>query len=543
MATTPLTPDLTVILPVFIAFFGVFIFLGFYASRWRKGDLSGIFEWGIAGRRLGWFTAFFLFGADWYTAFSILSVPSSVFTLGAFGYMAVTYQAMVFAFCMLVLPRLWNKSKEKGYLTLGDTIKGETGSRVLAIFFALVGIGALIPYIALQIVGLQSVLVAMFFNTAYAATKSGVSNLQEIALIIAFIILAAFTFTSGLRGATLGSIFKDILVWISLIALVVIAITAVGGFAHAFSVAGKPSAPPPGSNFVSFSPLASMAFSTSMLGTALSYVAWPHNVNNTYATQSRKNLKFGLALAVAYAIPLFLADTLGVIVNEVPGASAILNSGQFNVGFKGILTIPAMALAEFNGNAPWFAAIILVGVFIGGLVPAAIMAIAQGNLLARNVIKEFKPNLSSKAEASIAKWSSAVFKFAAIGVVAAVPPSYNVQFYYFAAAMVIQGIPAIYFILFTNWFRNGALLTGGVVGVALSIFYTFAANKFAFPLTTTIYPALGPAINANSPWTFYVGVIGLGVNLVIVLVGSAIINAVRPRAAAVVASRVAASPP
>ena len=534
MATT-ISPDLALILPVFIAFFAAFIFLGFWGARWRKGDLGGIFEWGIAGRRLGAFTAFFLFGADWYTAFSILSVPSSVYTLGAFGYMAVTYQAMVFAFTILVLPRLWTKAKEKGYLTLGDTIKGETGSKVLSILFALVGIGALIPYIALQVVGLQGVLVAMFYGLA------NTGQLQNIALVIAFVILAAFTFTSGLRGATLGSIFKDILVWISLIAMVVVAFTAVGGFANAFAHAAAPAKPPAASNFLQFNPLLNIAFSTSMLGTALSYVAWPHNVNNTYATQNTKNLKLGLSLAILYAIPLFLADTLGVIVSQVPAAANLLKS--FPLGFQGILVIPAMALAEFQGNYSWFAAIILIGVFVGGLVPAAIMAIAQGNLLARNVVKEFKPNLTGKGEAQIAKWSSAVFKFTALGVVFLIPPTYNVQFYYFAAAFVIQGIPTTYFILFTRWFRNAALLAGAAVGLVASLYFTLAANNFAFPLTTTIYPAAGVAIKANSPYAFYVGIIGLALNLVIAVVGSAIINAVKPRQAATIAPPMPAARP
>ncbi len=521
MAASTIVPNLNVILPVFIGLFVVFIALGFLGSRWRKGDLSGIFEWGMAGGRLGAFTAFFLFGADWYTAFSILSVPSSIFTLGAFGYMAVTYQAMVFAFTILVLPRLWTKAQEKGYLTVGDTIKGETGSRALSIVFALVGIGALIPYIALQIVGLQGVLVAMFYGLGNS------TELQEIGLVVAFVVLAGFTFTSGLRGATLGSIFKDILVWISLLALVAIAFGAVGGFGNAFAHATKPAAPPAGSNFISFNPLLSIAFSTSMLGTALSYVSWPHNINNTYATQSRKNLKIGLSLAIFYAIPLFLADTLGVIVTQNAAANSLLSS--FPASFKGILVIPAMALAEFNGSAPWFAAIVLIGVFVGGLVPAAIMAIAQGNLLARNVVKEFKPNLTPKGESRIAKWSSAVFKFTALGVVFLIPPTYNVQFYYFAAAFVIQGIPTIYFVLFTKWFRNEALLAGAAVGLAASLYFTLAANKFAFPLTTTIYPAPGVALAAGSPFAMYVGAIGLALNLAIVIVGSAIMNATRPR--------------
>ncbi|MHB8568005.1 MAG: sodium:solute symporter family protein [Nitrososphaerales archaeon] len=529
-----ISPNLAQILPVFIGLFLVFIILGFLGSRWRKGDLSGLFEWGLAGRRLGAITAFFLFGADWYTAFSILSVPSSVYALGAFGYMAVTYQAMVFTFAILVLPRLWGKSRDKGYLTASDAIKGESGSRALSILFALVGIGALIPYIALQIVGLQGVLVAMFYGLG------NTTELQEIGLVIAFIVLAAFTFTSGLRGATLGSIFKDILVWISLIALVVIAFTAVGGFTGAFSHLaniGGAKTPSKIGSYTAFNPLLSLSFSTSMIGTALSYVSWPHNINNTYATQSVKKLKIGLSLAILYAIPLFLADTLGVIVTQVPAANNLLLS--FPLSFRGILVIPAMALAEFNTSAPWFAGIILVGVFVGGLVPAAIMAIAQGNLLARNVVKEFKPNLTPKGEARIAKWSSAIFKFTALGVVFLIPPTYNVQFYYFAAAFVIQGIPAIFFSLFSKWFRKEAILAGAVVGLVFGLFLVFAANSFIFPFTTTIYPAPG---NLN-PFSMYFGTAALAVNLIIVFVGTAIMNSMWPRKKVAVSTPISSASP
>ncbi len=540
MAASTISPNLNEILPVFIVLFIVFITLGFLGSRWRKGDLSGLFEWGIAGRRLGPFTAFFLFGADWYTAFSILSVPSSVYSLGAFGYMAVTYQAMVFAFAILVLPRLWKKSAEKGYLTLGDTIKGETGSRALSIIFAVVGIGSLIPYIALQIVGLQGVLVAMFYGLANTVV------LQEIGLVVSFIVLASFTFTSGLRGATLGSIYKDILVWISLVALVAIAFTAVGGFAGAFSHLsniGGAAAPSKIGSYTAFNPLLSISFSTSMLGTALSYVAWPHNINNTYATQSTKKLKIGLSLAVLYAIPLFLADTLGVIVTQVPAANNLLLS--FPASFRGILVIPAMALAEFQGSSSWFAAVILVGVFVGGLVPAAIMAIAQGNLLARNVVKEFKPNLTPKGESQIAKWSSAVFKFTALGVVFLIAPTYNVQFYYFAAGFVIQGIPTIYFILFTKWFRNKALMAGAIVGLVGNLYFVLATNLFQFPLAnnTTIYPAPGTAIATGNPYAIYAGALALGLNLIVVLAGSAIMNAMRPRQPELLPAQAAARKP
>ena len=38
----------SVSITVFVALFAVFIFLGFYGSRWRKGDLKKLKEWGMA---------------------------------------------------------------------------------------------------------------------------------------------------------------------------------------------------------------------------------------------------------------------------------------------------------------------------------------------------------------------------------------------------------------------------------------------------------------------------------------------------------------
>src|SRR5215831_1445272 len=64
---------------------------------------------------------------------------------------------------------------------------------------------------------------------------------------------------------------------------------------------------------------------------------------------------------------------------------------------------------------PWFTGIALLGMFIGGLVPAAIMAISQANLLARNIIKEIRPHTSATSEIRITKISSTVFKFIALG--------------------------------------------------------------------------------------------------------------------------------
>ena len=76
---------------------------------------------------------------------------------------------------------------------------------------------------------------------------------------------------------------------------------------------------------------------------------------------------------------------------------------------------------------PWFTGIALLGIFIGGLVPAAIMAMSQANLLTRNIIKEIRPNTSASSEIRITKISSTVFKFVALGFVFTIPATYAIS--------------------------------------------------------------------------------------------------------------------
>lgn len=415
--------DLISMAAVFIALFIIFTILGFAGSRFRKADLNHIFEWGLAGRRLGAVLQFFLQGADWYTAYSILAVPSAVFASGAFGFFGVAYQAMVFTFAMVFVPKLWEWSRQKGYITGSDFIKDKFGSTALGIYTAAIGIVALIPYIALQIVGLQAVLATMLVGTASAQVAN------EIGLIIAFLILAGFTYTSGLRGATLGAVFKDVLVWISLIAVVTATLISIGGFGSAFS-----SAP---ANYITLNPSLAAAFTTSMLGVVFSAYLWPHNVNSSLGAQSTRRLRIAFALSILYAIPLALADLLGVAVQKVPDAVNFLN--QFPSSTRGLFVIPSLLVSLTPG---WFAGIALLGIFVGGLVPAAVMAIAQGNLIARNIAKELKPNLTTKGEADIAKWSSAIFKFVALALVFAIPATYAIQFYLVGAIIILQLFPA-----------------------------------------------------------------------------------------------------
>src|SRR5947207_5353834 len=181
---------------VFIFFFLLVTVLGFIAARWRRGNLDLLHEWGLAGRKFGTVVTWFLLGGDVYTAYTFIAVPALMFGAGALGFFALPYTIIVYPLVFLILPRMWAVAHKHNYITAADFVQGRYGNRWLTLAVAVTGIVATMPYIALQLLGLQVVIGAMGVGTG-----GGLAG--DIPLIIAFVILAAFTYTSGLRAPAL----------------------------------------------------------------------------------------------------------------------------------------------------------------------------------------------------------------------------------------------------------------------------------------------------------------------------------------------------
>src|SRR3954467_2980466 len=149
-------------LAVFIVLFGLVTVLGFLASRWRRAEsLDHLDEWGLGGRKFGGWITWFLLGGDLYTAYTFGAVPALLFGVGALGFFAVPYTIIVYPMVFLVAPRLWSVSHRHGYVTPADFVRGRFDSHPLALIIATPGIVATMPYIALQLVGIQAVLMAI----------------------------------------------------------------------------------------------------------------------------------------------------------------------------------------------------------------------------------------------------------------------------------------------------------------------------------------------------------------------------------------------
>src|ERR1700759_1968983 len=216
-----------------IVLFGVVTGVGFGAARWRRAaDMMHLNEWGLGGRGFGTFITWFLLGGDLYTAYTFIAVPALVFGSGSIGLYAVAYTIMVFPIVFIFLPRLWSVSRVHGYVTPADFIRGRYGSRGLALASAFTGILALMPYIALQLVGIQAVLTVMGVGAS-----SGNSFVRDLPLFIAFLVLAIFTYVSGLRAPALIAFIKDTLIYLFVIVAVFYIPTRLGGWSHIFGTA------------------------------------------------------------------------------------------------------------------------------------------------------------------------------------------------------------------------------------------------------------------------------------------------------------------
>src|SRR6266566_7617191 len=214
-----------VALAIFLFFFILVTVMGFFAARWKSGPVSEhLDEWGLGGRQFGTWITWFLVGGDFYTAYTVIAVPALVYTVGAYGFFALPYTIVVYPFVFMVMPVLWQRAKEFGYVTAGDVVHGQYGSRGLELAVAATGVIATMPYIALQLVGMTAALKALGLH-------------GEVPLAIAFIVLALYTYSAGLRAPALIAFVKDIMIYIVVLVAVALIPSKLGGYANVFASA------------------------------------------------------------------------------------------------------------------------------------------------------------------------------------------------------------------------------------------------------------------------------------------------------------------
>ncbi len=473
--------------------------MGFVAARWRAGNLHQLEEWALGGRRFGTIVSWFLIGGDIYTAYTFIAVPALVYGVGALGFYAVPYAAIAYPFGFLFLSRFWSVARVRGYVTAADFVRDRFGSRPLEVAVALTGILATLPYIALQVIGMKAVL--MHLGGAFAIGNG------DLALSIAFLLLAAYTFTSGLRAPAMIAFVKDTLIYGTVVAAIVIIPAKLGGWAHVFDVSAATLAARPKPGAILLSANLQVAYATMALGSCLALFVYPHSITSVLAAKSKAVVQRNMALLPIYSLMLGFLALLGYCAI----AANIRTTDTSSV-------IPTLLDTYFPG---WLSGAALAAIVIGALVPAAIMAIGSANLFASNIFGEFTPG-RAHADAHLSRLLTLALCAFALGFVIFVPTTYAINFQLLGGIWMVQIVPAFVLGLYTRKLHPLGLLLGWLAAMAAST--AIAAS--------TAVAGKGISVNVTLPLfghsiTVFVALYGLAINLVVAIAASLLLRLFR----------------
>ena len=495
-------------LTIFIVFFLAVTVLGFLASRWRRGaSLMHLDEWGLGGRSFGSWITWFLIGGDIYTAYTFVAVPALVFGAGAAGFFAVPYTVVVYPLIFLVVIRLWSVSHVRGFVTPADFVRSRFDSPTLALLVAITGIVATMPYIALQLVGIEAVLKTM-----------GVTG--EWPIIVAFVILAIYTYNSGLRAPALIAFVKDILIYLTIIVAVIVIPSKLGGWDAIFGAADAKFTAA-GSGGLTLAPAGQLQYATLALGSALALFLYPHSITGVLAAKNRDVLKRNMSALPIYSLALGFIALLGFMA---------IAAGTKPVGTDANTIVPRLFQDMFPS---WFAGVAFAAVGIGALVPAAIMSIAAANLFTRNIYKEYlKKDATPAQEAKVAKIASLLVKVGAVAAIIFIDPQFSIDLQLIGGVIILQTLPAVAVGLYTRWLHRGALVAGWVAGMAAGMAMLYNVPKLG-PGGVVVKQHWGGSnfalskLGLDTTWTIYAGFLSLLVNLLVAVVVTLVLRAMK----------------
>ena len=480
-------------LAIFLFFFALVTVMGFFAARWKSGPVGAhLDQWGLGGRQFGTWITWFLLGGDFYTAYTVIAVPALVYAVGAYGFFALPYTIIVYPFVFAVMPLLWTTAHAHGYVTAADVVHGTYNSRGLEFAIAITGIVATMPYIALQLIGMGVVIKAM-----------GLTG--ELPIVAAFIILALYTYSSGLRAPALIAFVKDIMIYIVVLVAVIVVPAKLGGYGAVFAAANEAFTAKGGDTGLILKPSQMLAYATLALGSALAAFMYPHTLTGIFASKSADTIRKNAVLLPAYTLLLGLIALLGYMAY----AAHIKVSSPNDV-------VPVLFKVLFPS---WFAGFAFSAIAIGALVPAAVMSIGAANLFTRNVWKSYiDPGISHAGEAAVAKIASLIVKLGALAFTLLLPTQYALDLQLLGGLWILQIFPALVFGLFTRWFRAEGLLLGWTAGILWGS-WTAWSNGLK-PLASI---SLG-----EGHYTFYVGLGALVLNVAVAAIGTVVLSRVSP---------------
>ncbi|HET9096887.1 MAG TPA: sodium:solute symporter family protein [Candidatus Baltobacteraceae bacterium] len=322
----------------------------------------------VGGRSFGALFLWILLAGEVYTSFTFLGAAGWAYGKGAPAFYILAYGTIGYIIGYFYLPEVWRIGKEKHLLTAPDFFQARYGSKTLTMGVAILQFLLIIPYVTLQLTGVQIVLTIAGYGH-YNAT---------VAVAAAFALIVIFTFTAGLHGAAWASVVKDSLVLGAVIfAGIVLPLHFFGSFGTMFDrVLGAsphwltlaPGTAPMGMNW----------YISTVLLTSIGFYMGPHSIAAVYSARDGNTIRRNAIFLPLYQLVLllvFLAGFTALVVSP---------------GLKGPAVDQSFLLVVQRYYPAWVLGVIAGAGCLAALLPASAQLLGASSVFAQNVIGQVR---------------------------------------------------------------------------------------------------------------------------------------------------------
>jgi SSS family solute:Na+ symporter len=411
---------------------------GLSAGVRRKMNLE---QWTVAGRGFGLIFVWLLMAGEIYTTFAFLGASGWAYSRGGPVLYVIAYLVLAYVVSFFILPEIWEVGRRFALHTESDFFLQRYGNKYLAALVAVVGVVFIVPYLQLQLTGLGIIVEVASFRAIS----------RPVAMTIAFVIVAGFVLSSGIRSVAWVSVLKDSLMLIAAFSVGFgIPYHYFGGIAPMFRALAQAKAAHltmPGST----ANLGHAWYISTVLLTSLGFYMWPHAFGSVYTARSSDTLRRNAVIMPLYGITLPLLLFVGY--------TAILVIPGLKTGDLALLTLVRQTFPA------WFLGVIGGAGALTAMVPAAILILTAATLFAKNFVRLlFRPSMKDDEVAKLAKMMVVVIT--GVALYFAIHSSTTlVQLLLLAYAGIAQFLPGVVLGLFWKRVTMTGVFAGLVIGV------------------------------------------------------------------------------
>jgi SSS family solute:Na+ symporter len=400
----------------------------------------------------------------------------------------LSYGCLAYVISYWLLPAIWRYAKQHRLLSQPDFFAHKYDSPALGVLVAVVGIVALIPYLVLQLKGLGIIVDAAAYGTIS----------PTLAIWIGAAVVTAYVMVSGVRGSAWTAVVKDTLILAVVLFLgIYLPIHYYGGYNAMFSAiqAAKPDflALPAKGESIAW-------FDSTVLLTALGFYMWPHSFGSLFTAKEERAFRRNAVMMPLYQLILLFV---------------------FFVGFAAILKVPGLKGPEIDLSLlrlsvqtfdPWFVGVIGAAGVLTALVPGSMILIAAATLLANNIFRIVRPQMTEATVSRLAKLL--------VPVVALVSVIFTLNGGSTIVALLLMGysfVTQLFPILIASLLpHNPVTREGAFAGICVGV-ATVAITSLTHTSVATLFPGLPDALRDLN-----IGIVALILNLVALSAVSAV---------------------